>query len=297
MRTCALLLALGFMLGLVCGIASMALVGHVEAASPRCRGGGVHSCTPTPTSTRTVTATATATPTPTLTTTPTATPTVTPVPSAAPPDRWPVPAPVPHVRVYYASLSDSRVRLAVERGIAAINAPQALIQLDAMGTVTNPEPCSSNYFTEEICDGGDTSYIAVTGTGGYYPWTDATQTVQDFSTYYIRAASTYFGTGLLPWAQSISALRATSLSPNGTCCGWTVQDVLDMAACHELLHVLGLPDVIGEIANWPYHSGCIPGDRNTPSSEEIAYITSLYAGKLDGWGWPEGAPYGPPAYP
>jgi hypothetical protein len=234
---------------------------HAESAPAPCRGGGRNACTPVPTVAVTVIVTSV------------------PSPAPEPPRRWPVRlhGTPETVLVYHAGQGlTAEETTAIAHAVARWNAVQPSVLLVDVTDVPSPVPCGQNYFTETVCLLAGQG-VATTGIGGFYAGGDT-------SLMYIRATSTWIDPTFPYWAQGIANLRGNALSPNGTCCGWSLQDVMDMAVCHELGHVLGLPE---QQQSGIIH-GCIAGDGAYPSVEEIFYLDRLYSTAQDGWDWPQG---------
>jgi hypothetical protein len=209
---------------------------HAESAPAPCRGGGRNACTPVPTVLATVVVTSG------------------PSPTADPPRRWPVRqhGTPETVLVYHVGqgLTDGETT-AIAHAITRWNAAQRYVLLVDVTDVPSPIPCGQNYFTEAVCLQAGQG-VATTGIGGFYPSLDT-------SVMFIRATSTWLDPTFPNWAQGIANLRWNALNPQGGI-GWSVQDVMDMAVCHELGHVLGLP----EQQQSGITHGCIAGDGGIP---------------------------------
>ena len=262
----------------VAAMVAALMLSYTEAAPQSCRVNGAWACTATPTSTPvvTITDTPTVTPTPTPTASPTPTPTPEPTATTLQPKRWPKrTAAAPEVPVYYGGQGFSAADvLAMQRAMALVNAT-GIVRLLDMGSAVADAPCGQNYYYANFCLIPNNFYWLQTGQGGFYPGPDT-------SVQYLRATSTWVDTTVDTWAAEQAALRWNVLSPDGTCCGITTQDWLDRVFCHEMMHVVGLPESTD--LDTP---SCLNNNAQTPSAVDIALLHQFYDA-VDGWGWPEG---------
>lgn len=166
----------------------------------------------------------------------------------------------PEVPVYYGGQAFSaESQTAIMRAAGLITATGYVILTPH--NESGPAPCGQNRGSVVICSNPDlNAYWMQTGVGPIY---------EEPATH-IAGASVWVRADIDAVAAERAFERRNALRPDGTCCGWSSQDWLNMAFCHEMLHTVG----VGESNE---ADSCLSGATTTLGEHDLDTLAALYA--------------------
>lgn len=226
----------------------LVLVLALCGAGPKGCRGGPKACPPMPAPTPTASATPASTPSPTFTLG----------------MHWPHVQPKPTVALFYAGQGFSPAVVSAFQRAAAVWNDTGYVNVVPQGEMQAPDIC-----------GGVAHIIAACSLTADGPWeqTGTAPVYTDLA--HITAVGIWVRSDIDAVAATNAALLAGALNPRGGI-GWTAQDWLDMAACHELGHAIGLDHSTG--------NSCMVGSSACPGEADRAGLALLYSHR-DAWDW------------